>query len=51
MLRMLVGVLEHKIKGEGKYYESTVDVMTFSGYNSPQEAYSAAFDYILTNLI
>ncbi len=46
-----IGVLEHKIKGEGNYYESIVGVMTFSGYNSPQETYSAAFDYVLNNLI
>jgi hypothetical protein len=46
-----VAILEHSINGKGIFYEFVVKGMTFSGYNSPQEAYSAAFDYTLKELI
>jgi hypothetical protein len=47
-----VAILEYSINDKGVFYESVVKGMTFSGYNSPKEAYSAAFDYIrLNNLI
>lgn len=46
-----ISVMQHKVDGEGNYYESVVNEMTFSGYNSPQEATEAALLYTLTNLI
>lgn len=46
-----INVLDHSILGKGVYFESVVGAMTFSGQNSPTEAYEAAIEYILNKLI
>ena len=46
-----ISVLQHTKNSEGKYFEAFVNSMTFSGYNSPTEAYEVAIEYTLKNLI
>ena len=46
-----ISVLQHTKNGKGVYFESFVNSMTFSGYNSPTKAYEAAIEYTLKNLI
>ena len=46
-----ISVLQHTKNSEGKYFEAFVNSMTFSGYNSPTEAYEAAIEYCLNKLI
>lgn len=46
-----ISVLQHSIKGEGTYFESVIGAMTYSGYNSPTEAYEKAIEYTLKKLI
>ena len=46
-----ISVLQHTKNGKGIYFESVVNLMTFSGYDSPTEAYEAAIIYTLKNLI
>jgi hypothetical protein len=49
--RIWISVLQHTKSGKGIYFESVINVMTFSGYNSPTEAYEAAIEYTLKNLL
>jgi hypothetical protein len=46
-----ISVLQHTKNGKGIYFESVVNSMTFSGYDTPKEAYESAIEYTLNNLI
>lgn len=46
-----ISVLKHNKNGKGVYFESFIGAMTFSGYNTPTEAYIEAINYCLTKLI
>lgn len=47
--RIWISVLRHTKSGKGIYFESVINIMTFSGYNSPTEAYEAAIEHTLNN--
>lgn len=46
-----ISTLQHTKNGKGVYFESFLNAITFSGYDSPTEAYETAILYTLKNII